>query len=83
VTENDDLAIISFYPNPASDWVMIEHVSLVKMSVTIFDILVNVILKIEVSSTNQIIDISMLGNGMYIVAITGDDWTTQRKIIVE
>ena len=62
----------SFYPNPASDYI---SVSATNSEVTIFDIAGRKLLN---SKANSVIDVSGLGNGVYILRINN----TNHKLII-
>lgn len=59
-----------FYPNPASDFINI--IGLEKETeMTIYDLMGKVVLKTSVESGDNMIDVSNISNGTYIIAVDG------------
>ncbi|MFT4754223.1 MAG: hypothetical protein ACI9GM_000769 [Salibacteraceae bacterium] len=61
---------IKVYPNPASDYIQIERIDNAKEEqFTLYDILGKVVLKTQLNSNNQIIEVSSLARGSYSFVI--------------
>jgi PKD repeat protein len=79
---------ILLYPNPANNFINIQYLgnSLTNFQVTIFDILGKNILNQNVNVSNkeeQNIDITHLPKGIYIVKITGNNFSASKTITKE
>lgn len=66
-TKNEAL---SFYPNPASDFIVLPEVQGIK-DITVIDLLGNVIFETKATSSNRI-DLSALETGMYMIQVSND-----------
>lgn len=59
-----------FYPNPASDFINISGLEK-EAEMTIYDLMGKIVLKTSVESGDNMIDISNISNGTYIIAVDG------------
>ena len=59
-----------FYPNPASDFISISGIER-DSDLTIYDLMGKVVLKTSVESGDNMIDVSNISNGTYIIAVDG------------
>lgn len=59
-----------FYPNPASDYIKISGLEK-DSDMTIYDLMGKVVLKMSVESGDNMIDVSNISNGTYIIAVDG------------
>jgi hypothetical protein len=60
---------LEVYPNPASDYLFVNHVPDNGLEVTLFDVLGNRVFSIELTAGNQMIDISTVKQGYYFVKL--------------
>jgi photosystem II stability/assembly factor-like uncharacterized protein len=82
--ENKELfSGINIYPNPALNNLNIECPQIQNFNVTLFNLLGEQVMQRELKGTKEPIDISTLPAGMYIVKVSGEDWTVQKKLIKE
>ena len=69
ISENDD-AHFMIYPNPASDFVIIENIIEGQCDVTVYDMSGKIVLKENIDDSK--LDVSNIPNGTYIVTIEND-----------
>ncbi|MEI6766712.1 MAG: T9SS type A sorting domain-containing protein [Bacteroidota bacterium] len=74
---------ISIFPNPATDYISVECVHKQNLTLSIFNIVGELVLKNELLSSTSEIDIRSLPAGMYIIKASAATWTAQKKIIKE
>lgn len=81
----NDFEIYDFeiYPNPATDKITIYCSLSQNLNLYIYSIVGGLELHRELDNPLNEIDISTLTNGMYIIKVTGSDWTLQRKFVKE
>ena len=82
---NDEIVKPTFqiYPNPAIDKVFIDISETKEVKMEIYSVLGKRILQKQLSKKTSEIDISSLSKGMYIIKLSGDSWTEQRKLVKE
>jgi uncharacterized protein (TIGR02145 family) len=71
------------YPNPAIDRVYINCAEKQDFKMQVYSMIGECVLQRELSSGTNDIDISSLSKGIYIIKLTGTDWTLQRKLTKE
>jgi len=71
---------IKTYPNPANDRVYINCAERQNVKMQIYNVVGECVLQRELSNRTNDIDISSLSKGIYIIKLTGTDWTVQRKL---
>ena len=71
------------YPNPATDRVYIDCAVRQNMKVQVYNVIGECVLQRELSSSTNDIDISSLSKGIYVIKLTGANWTVQRKLTKE
>jgi uncharacterized protein (TIGR02145 family) len=74
---------LQLYPNPATDNITINAPEAYKSSLCVYNIIGDLVLQQKLYSYKTEINISTLPSGIYIIKVTGMDWTVQRKIIKE
>jgi hypothetical protein len=80
IIENDKTGI-SLYPNPALTWLqIINDASAVPESVTFYNQMGKAVMKLK--PINNLIDISRLRSGVYIVELVFNDGIIRRKLVV-
>jgi uncharacterized repeat protein (TIGR01451 family) len=74
---------ITFYPNPAGNSINIESNTILKdANVLIYDMTGKIVFKQTIKQTKQAtLNVSALNNGMYILEVIHDQYTTQKKLI--
>ncbi len=82
ITENKK-ELVTIYPNPANDKLTIDCAENKKTKIQGYNMLGKCVLQGELSSGTNEIDVSSLSKGVYIIKMTGTDWTVQRKLIKE
>ena len=73
----------NIYPNPTTGRMKIDCLNKEIQEISIFNIIGNLLLQVQCDKERSEIDISTLAIGMYIIKVTGADWTVQKKIIKE
>ena len=71
----------SVYPNPASESITISSASVLS-EVRIYDLSGMIVDKVDLSSTDQSIDVSKLGRGMYLIEVVNVSQKRESKRIV-
>jgi len=74
---------IKIYPNPTIDRVYVDCAEQQVIKMQIYNVVGECVLKRELGSGTNDIDISSLPTGIYVIKITGADWTVQRKLTKE
>lgn len=69
------------YPNPATDNVYIINTDSKIEKVQIYNIIGSCVLQREINNDKNEINVSTLPKGLYVIKITGDNWTTDRKLM--
>lgn len=72
---------VKIYPNPSDGILFIDNAE--NSSIEIYDILGNVLLKLEKVKYNNGIDVSKFAKGNYFVRIKNDDFSVIQKITIE
>lgn len=83
VNEYESSSPLSVYPNPAKDRLIIEHSDLIKKELTIYDLMGSPVLKTEITSQQQHIDVSALKSGVYFMLLNSENGKQTRKLIIE
>jgi len=78
--DNNDFAV---YPNPASDRVFINYNERQDIKIQIYNVIGGCLQQRELCSGTNEIDISSLMKGIYVIKLTGANWTGQKKLIKE
>jgi len=74
---------IHLYPVPATDKVVLEFPVRQIVHLAVYDLLGNIVIQTELSGMQEELDIKDLSKGIYVIQVTGSDWTTQKKMIKE
>jgi len=74
---------IKIYPNPAIDRVSIDCAQRQDLKMQIYNVVGVRVLQRELNNGTNDIDVSSLSKGIYIIKLTGTDWTVQRKLTKE
>jgi uncharacterized protein (TIGR02145 family) len=82
INENNN-SKIKIYPNPATDNIIIDNLYSQNLNLSIYNTFGQLLLQNEISQNKIEIDVSTLSSGLYIIKVTGVDWTAQKKIIKE
>jgi hypothetical protein len=72
---------INFFPNPASDYILIKHDNLAIDRIKIYDINGKLIMQLVPNSSNERIDISSLPKGQYVFRVESNGNIISEKII--
>ena len=83
ISENNDGKEINLYPNPLKERISIDCINRQNLSLSICNIFGELVLKRELKEYKNEIDLSSLPTGIYIIKVTGSDWTVQKKLIKE
>jgi PKD repeat protein len=84
VAVNNTLAeLINIYPNPANDVLNIISTDSNIQQIRLFDLNSKLLLSEKITNSSVELNISHLKAGVYILNITGEDFTVNRKIIKE
>jgi len=82
VTESKNIPLVNIYPNPAKEEITVEITGLKAKSLTIVNVIGNIVLQLQYDGTKQPIDISKLNPGVYFVNIMGDNFKNTTRIVV-
>jgi len=74
---------IKIYPNPTIDRVSIDFAERYNVNIQIYNIFGELVLQRELKSGSNEIDVNLLSKGIFIIKITGADWTIKRKLVKE
>ena len=80
---NDSPGKIRIYPNPSAGKITIEPGSCKDSHLLVYNIFGKIVVQKELTGNSNLLDISDLPRGVYLLAITGERWTMQQKIIKE
>ncbi len=84
INEINSESIFSIYPNPSSDYITIRSTELITYNqLSIFNLVGIQLMQIDIISNQQIIDVSKLESGIYIVQISSEKGNHTKKIIIE
>lgn len=72
---------VAVYPNPAHGQVTLSNVE-VGSRVTLYNILGEVVYEVKAETSTQVLDISVMPNGMYLVQVKNGTVTTTQKLVV-
>ncbi len=83
IKDNSTIAV-TVYPNPSSSGIFTADLSAVNgnSSITVYDIIGNVVLKKESASSKQVIDLTGTANGSYFLTVTNQAGSITKKIII-
>ena len=73
----------TFYPNPVSTTLHIETQHHRGIQCSIITLQGDIVISKTLNNSNEIIDVNVLSNGMYIIQFSGADWTHFGKLIKE
>jgi uncharacterized protein (TIGR02145 family) len=83
INETNYQGEVKIFPNPALDKIYINCAEKQYLKIQIYNLIGECILQKELNSNTNEIDINSLSKGVYVVKITGDNWSIQRKLIKE
>lgn len=81
ITNINKSACFNIYPNPAQDMILITNAYATKTSMTIYNLVGDLLIQQELTGNKNRIDISSLAPGVYIIKLFGGDWQAQKKLI--
>ncbi|HNP33578.1 MAG TPA: T9SS type A sorting domain-containing protein [Flavobacterium sp.] len=82
VSQNNNIAGLRMYPNPVSNGqLFIETAANAEKTVTVFDVLGKQVL--NATTSDNVINVSALHTGVYIVNITEEGKTASRKLVIK
>lgn len=77
----NNLNKMEIYPNPAIDRVTIDCTERKSLKIQVYNIIGECVLHSDLTSGTNMIDISSLTSGIYMIRLTGTDGIIQRKLI--
>ncbi|NOQ71451.1 MAG: T9SS type A sorting domain-containing protein [Crocinitomix sp.] len=81
--ETEQLELISIYPNPSANMFTLNVTAdLVQSNYVITDLAGKVVAKQLINSENELVDVSHLNNGHYLLTVFGEEMTITEKITV-
>ena len=87
VTQDFDNLKVSLFPNPANDLLAIQYNGLLKetIKVQMFDISGKLIIETAINqgSTIAYMDISTVYNGMYLMQLSNNEFTSVQKVLIQ
>ena len=75
---------LQIYPNPASDFIKVslgESTESV-VSIEMMNIIGEILLKVTSKNTTEVLDVSGLAEGCYIIRVSNQNETISRKIVI-
>jgi Secretion system C-terminal sorting domain len=69
------------FPNPATDWVLIDCAERTELKMQVYNIIGECTLQNDLTAGKNILDISSLISGIYLIRLTGAEGTYQQKLI--
>jgi len=83
INEINSSEILQIYPNPAINIVHINNTEYQPVKIQIYNIIGDCILQKVLNNSSNEIDINSLSKGIYIIKLSGANWTINRKLIKE
>ncbi len=83
INELDHKPHIRIYPNPAADNIVIDCSPQQNLKVSIYNLTGKLILKKDLGTGTNRIDIRSFYQGIYAIEVASEDWTIYRKLIKE
>lgn len=83
VNDMNDNSQLSIYPNPAHNSITLSYTNSTMATLSIYNLLGELVLQQNRPSNNNTVDISTLTSGMYIVKLTGHNRSAQTKLLKE
>jgi len=83
ITETGADDVFKIYPNPANESITIKCLEKNGIKLDISNIVGECVLQKELNNNVNEIDIGLLPAGIYIVKVSGSNWTVQQKLIKE
>jgi hypothetical protein len=80
---NPEEGYLRIFPNPATEMININCAGLQNIKIEIFNTFGECVLQKVFNSKTNVIDISSLSKGIYVIKITGNNLTLQQKLIKE
>jgi len=74
---------LKIYPNPVIDRVYIKCPEEENVKMQVYSMIGECVLQSELSNSTNDINVSFLSKGIYVIKLTGANWTVQRKLIKE
>lgn len=71
---------IQIYPNPAKTVVYLNYTETEIAKIQVYDMIGKCVIESSLTSGTNIIDVSKLSKGVYVIKIIGHNWTVQRKL---
>jgi photosystem II stability/assembly factor-like uncharacterized protein len=73
----------TIFPNPATSLITIACPENQRLNLSVYNIVGELVLQREINNSTNDVDIRSLAKGIYIIKVSGADWTVQRKLIKE
>jgi len=83
IQEINDNPDIQIYPNPTANNVKIECAENQKANMQVYDMLGQCVLQKDLLRGTNNIDVSSLPKGLYVIRLTGVDWSVEKKFVKE
>ncbi len=74
---------VKLYPNPATDRITIDNAENQNLNISVYTIVGDFVLQKVLTNNKNIIDISSLSKGIYIIRLTNTNGTMLQKLIIE
>lgn len=81
INKNIEISKVNIYPNPVKDFINIHLGNFENSSIEIINITGQVTYRKELNEKISQIDVSDYPEGVYFIRITGEDFTTTKKIV--
>lgn len=83
INENSIEKHLQIYPNPATERVYIDINESQNLKIQVYNIIGDCVIQSNLNNGTNEIEIISLTKGIYIIKVTGTNWTLQRKLIKE
>jgi aminopeptidase N len=83
IEENNVPLAFSIFPNPATDKINIDCQDKQCLNLSVYNIVGELVLQRELDGNTNEVDIRSLAKGVYIIKVSGADWTVQEKLVKE
>ena len=73
----DNINMIKVYPNPSSDHIFVDCADKMMAKMQVYNMIGECMMQTDLNGGLNDINISSWSNGIYVIRISGDNWTTQ------
>jgi hypothetical protein len=81
--QESQLENIKVYPNPASNFIVVDNTSQTNSNIMILDSRGAIVKQINMTNPSERIDVSDFSSGIYYIRIISNEWTAQYKLVIQ